>query len=101
MTGGPDMQEPLLDRIRVLEKSVERWRRVSIALLLLLLCFMAISGTFGAIIAFNVGNGERVMVLRAREQAARAEAEAREAARQHAEQERLRALQKAAQDEPD
>ena len=43
------MNEPLLERIRVLERSVKRWRLTSLALALLLVCALAIAGIFMAI----------------------------------------------------
>jgi hypothetical protein len=44
------MHEPLLDRIRQLERAVRRWKLVCVALFLAVLGFMAISGTFGIVL---------------------------------------------------
>ncbi len=89
------MHEPLMERISVLERAVQRWKLVSVALLILLLCSMAISGTFGVVLMFARSGVREVEIMRmeaemARNEAVRAQAErARmdaELARQRAEQ---------------
>jgi cell division protein FtsB len=42
------MHEPLLERIGQLERSVRRWRLACLALALVVVSLLAISGTFGA-----------------------------------------------------
>ena len=95
--GAPAAQrahEPLLERIEVLQRSVQRWRLISLVLFLLLLSGTAISGTFGVIMVFAGRGGMhmreaemRAMEAQAREDAARAQAEV---ARHQAELERQR-----------
>jgi hypothetical protein len=85
------MHEPLLERIRELERSIRRWRLVSLALLLTLLGFMAISGTFGVVLFMREADlwGVRARAMedqeRARVQTERALQEV-EAAKKQAEQ---------------
>jgi hypothetical protein len=95
--------EPLLERIEVLERTVLRWKLISLVLLLLLLSGTAISGTFGAILLFAERGGMRVheaelrqMEMIDREQQARVEAER---AREQAElaRQRLEQLQQKGQ----
>jgi hypothetical protein len=43
------MNEPLLERITQLERSVKRWRLVSMVLTLLLICAVAIGGIFAVV----------------------------------------------------
>jgi|SRR5882724_9623220 len=81
------MHEPLLDRIRVLELSVQRWRLVSFALMLLVVSFMAIGGTFGLILVLNEGDRRefemmRMEVEQARQESLRAVQEAERARQQ-------------------
>jgi hypothetical protein len=83
------MHEPLLERIRELERSVRRWRLVSLALMLGLLSFMAISCTLGLVLSFLPADHHGLGAMRMeaeleRERAARAMMEA-EVARQKAE----------------
>jgi hypothetical protein len=86
------MYEPLLERIRVLEGSVQRWRRVSLALAILLISCLAISGTFSVVLLFSQ-RGMRAAELQMqaeraaieREQALQAQMEA-DVARQRAEE---------------
>jgi hypothetical protein len=100
------MYEPLLERIQVLERSVLRWRLVSLALAILLFSSLAISGTFGVAMLL----GESRMRLMA-EQAAREETdvarqqadmarEAEQQARMNAELARQRLEQMKQQVEP-
>ncbi len=81
------MHEPLPERIRALELSVQRWRLVSFALMLLVVSFVAIGGTFGLILVLNFDDRREIEMLRmdaerAREQTQRALQEAEEARRQ-------------------
>jgi hypothetical protein len=74
--------EPLVERNRLLERSVKRWRLVSLVLALLLLCAVAIGAIFAAVPATHEP-GEfwhflpwvraREAEMRAREEAMRAE----------------------------
>jgi type II secretory pathway pseudopilin PulG len=86
------MHEPLLDRIRELERAVRRWRLVSFALALVVVSLLAIGGTFGLVLVLRASNRDELHLLRAQEQAARVQAEealrAAEVARQQAEQAR-------------
>jgi hypothetical protein len=75
------MNEPLLDRIAALERSVRRWRRVSLCLALLLLCSLAIGGTTVGLMMANLPGRFDFLMPWARERAAR---EAAEIARQEA-----------------
>jgi hypothetical protein len=68
------MNEPLLDRIAALERSVRRWRVVSFCLALLLLCSLAIGGTTLGLMMNLPGQFDFLMPW-ARERAAREEAE--------------------------
>jgi hypothetical protein len=74
--------EPLLERVEVLERSLQRWKLISLVLLLILLSGTAISGTFGAVLWFTARDGMRMREVemmhqeeRARAAAARAQAE--------------------------
>jgi hypothetical protein len=58
------MHEPLPERIRALELSVQRWRLVSFALMLLVISFMAIGGTFGLIFVLNYDNRREIEMMR-------------------------------------
>jgi hypothetical protein len=53
------MHENHHERIRVLELSVQRWRLVSFALMLLVVSFIAIGGTFGLILSSTTASGGR------------------------------------------
>jgi hypothetical protein len=76
------MYEPLLERIRTLERSVQCWKLATLALAILLISFLAISGTFGVVVLLS-GHGLRDVEI-AREEAERARMEA-EVARQQME----------------
>ena len=97
------MNEPLLERIQDLERAVQRWKLISLALLFLLISGTAISGTFGVILMLSQ-NGLRdsprmeaeMMAREQAEQARRAEMAARKLAEQ-ALQEAERARQQAQQ----
>jgi hypothetical protein len=65
------MHEPLPERIRVLELSVQRWRLVSFALMLLVVSFMAIGGTFGLFFVLNNDHRREIEMLRIDAEAAR------------------------------
>jgi hypothetical protein len=88
------MHEPLLERIHSLEGAVRRWKLISLALLILLICGTAISGTFSVMVMLDrPGLREaRLQEMMAREEAQRAliaEQQARQAAelaRQQAQQ---------------
>jgi hypothetical protein len=82
------MHEPLLERIQVLENSVQRWKLISLALLILLICGTAISGTFGAILMLSGPGMREVEVMRMEEARARMDAE-----RAREEVERLRRIE--------
>jgi hypothetical protein len=47
------MHEALLERIGVLERAVQRWRLVSLALALLCVSSLAINGTFGIVMILS------------------------------------------------
>jgi hypothetical protein len=50
------MHKPLLERIRVLERAVQRWRLVCVALSLLFVSSLAINGTFGVVMIRSGSN---------------------------------------------
>jgi hypothetical protein len=83
------MHEPLLERIRQLERSVRRWRLACLALVIIVISLLAIGGTFGLVLLSAIPDRREVMVLRAEAEAQRARAEeamqAERAARQAAE----------------
>jgi hypothetical protein len=85
------MNEPLLERINLLERSVQRWRRISLVLALLLIGAVAVGGaSVGMLLIRQDGGGFLLPWYRARaarEDAIRAEQAMRtaEAARQAAE----------------
>jgi hypothetical protein len=85
------MHEPQLERIRVLELRVQRWRLVSLALTLVVVSFLAIGCTFGLIFIINEGDRKEAEIMRMEVQRARDEAQR---ARQEAEEARLQMLQK-------
>jgi len=81
------MHENHHEHIRVLELSVQRWRLVSFALMLLVVSFMAIGGTFGLVFLLNYEDRREIEMMRmeadrAREQSHRALQEAEDARRQ-------------------
>ena len=107
------MNEPLLERIQDLERAVQRWKLISLALLFLLISATAISGTFGVILMLgqNALRDARLMeaemMARDRaEQARQAEMMAREQAEQarqaaeHARQQAQQVEKKAAERQP-
>jgi hypothetical protein len=50
------MHDPQAERIHILELRVQRWRLVSLALMLALVSLLAISCTFGLIFVINQGD---------------------------------------------
>jgi hypothetical protein len=88
------MHEPSPGRIHDLERSVQRWRLTSLALLLALLSFMAISGTLGVILILVGDNRREIEMMRMdAEMAAREQAELAHQQAEVARQEAERALQ--------
>ncbi len=84
------MQEPLVERIRVLELRVQRWRLVSLALTLVVVSFLAIGCTFGLIFVFNHGDRREIEMMRREAEMERVEAErARQEAVQVLQQKKL------------
>ena len=87
------MHEPLQERIRALERAVQRWRLVSLALMLVVVSFMAIGGTFGLIFVINQGDRREFDMMRMEAERARDESQralqAAEEARRQLEQERI------------
>jgi hypothetical protein len=69
------MHEPLLERIRQLERSVGRWRLVSFAEAIIIVSLLAIGGTFGLILLLNGPDLREVEMLRMDAERARADAE--------------------------
>ncbi len=97
------MNEPLLERIQDLERAVQRWKLISLALLFLLISGTAISGTFGVILMLSQDGLRDARLIEAEmmareqtEQARHAEMVARQQAEQ-ALQEAERARQQAQQ----
>jgi hypothetical protein len=83
------MHEPLLERIRQLERSVLRWQLVCLALVIVVVALLAIGGTFGAIILLELPNRHEIEMVRDEADAARQQADAaRQDAVQAMEQER-------------
>jgi hypothetical protein len=66
------MHDPQAERIRILESRVQRWRLVSLALMLALVSCLAIGCTFGLIFVINQDDRNE---LRGQVQAAHEEAE--------------------------
>src|SRR5580704_10314172 len=103
------MNEPLLERIQDLERAVQRWKLISLALLFLLISGTAISGTFGDILMLSQ-NGLRdarlmeaeMMARKQAEQARRAEMAARKALQEaeRAQQQAQQLEKKAAEQQP-
>jgi hypothetical protein len=84
------MHEPLLERIRQLERSVLRWQLACLALVIIVVALLAIGGTFGAIMLLELPNRREIEMVRDDADAARQEADAaREDAIQAMQQERL------------
>ena len=87
------MIEPLLDRIRELEKSNHRWKTTSLILGLILLAIMSTGSVFMGFQGYNQVQIERQRAMQARDEAvmqearARAEAEAALQAQQKANKE--------------
>jgi hypothetical protein len=81
------MHEPLLDRIRQLERLVQRWRLAGLALVIVVVSLLAIGGTFGTMMLLEQPAIEwlRMEALMARDEADRA-MEAEQVARKQAEQ---------------
>lgn len=91
------MNEPLLDRISQLERSVKRWRLVSLLLAFLLTCVLAVAATFTTIqptekhgnfwlmLPWVRARAAREAELRARQEAVRVRAMQAEADRRAAE----------------
>jgi len=50
------MHKPLLERIRVLERAVQRWRLVCVAMPLFFVSSLAINGTFGGVMIRSGSN---------------------------------------------
>jgi hypothetical protein len=65
------VHEPLLERIRQLERSVLRWQLACLALVIVVVALLAIGGTFGAIMLLRQPDIE---LLRAEADAARQDA---------------------------
>jgi hypothetical protein len=87
------MQEPILDRIYQLERSVQRWRLACLALAIVVVSLLAIGGTFGTMILLQQPNIREIEMLRMEAHAARDEAERAMHAERVARQEAERALQ--------
>ncbi len=83
------MHEPLLERIRQLERSVRLWRLVSLALLILFASAAAVSGTFGVVLLLH--DRDRMLLEEARVEAEQERAHAMRA-QAEAEAARARAL---------
>jgi hypothetical protein len=75
------MHEELLERIRVLESAVQRWRMVSLSLFLFLLCGTIAGGVVGIISALHQHRSHHQMLMLMAEAEAQA-AEARDRAEQ-------------------
>jgi hypothetical protein len=87
------MHEPLLERIRQLEKSVRRWRLSCLALVLVVVSLVAIGGTFGVILMLQVPARREMEMLRMDAERARAEAQQAALAERAAREQAERALQ--------
>jgi hypothetical protein len=68
------MDEPLLKRVRDLERSVRRWQRACFALAIVVVSLLAIGSTVGVMVLLEMPSIEELETLRAREQQARDEA---------------------------
>jgi hypothetical protein len=77
------MNEQYTDRNSLLERSVRRWRLVSFILAVLLICSVAIGGTFVAVLLMQLPHQNEMQMLLLREQDSRRQAEQ---AKQRAEQ---------------
>ena len=81
------MHEPLLDRIRQLERSVQRWRLACLALVIVVVSLLAIGGTFGTMMLLEQPAIERLrMEMHAAHKQAEEAMYAERVARQQAEQ---------------
>jgi hypothetical protein len=87
------MHDPLLERIRQLERSVSRWRLACLALLIVVVSLVAIGGTFGVILALQVPDRRQMEMERADAEMARAHAEQAMQAERVAREQAERALQ--------
>jgi multidrug efflux pump subunit AcrA (membrane-fusion protein) len=87
------MHEPLLERIRQLERSVSRWRLACFALFIVVVSLVAIGGTFGLILAMQVPDRRHMEMLRADAELARAQAQQAIQAERVAREQAERALQ--------
>jgi hypothetical protein len=93
------MHEPLFERIGVLERRVQRWRLVSLALALLFVSSLAINGTVAIVMVLS---GDRRQELEIARMQAEMERERAEVARRQAEQvERMMIEQHKRQAQPD
>jgi hypothetical protein len=86
------MHEPLLDRIRQLERSLRRWRLACFALGLIIVSLLATGGTFGLILVLAASDRDELWMeaAEARDRAEQAR-QAAEAARQEMLQKRKQA----------
>jgi hypothetical protein len=97
-----DVHEPLLDRIRELERAVRRWKLVSFALALMVVSLLAIGGTFGLILVLRASDQAEIEVLMDQEMMARQRAEqaAQDLQEMRRQLEQLQKAQKAAEQDP-
>ena len=86
------MHEPLLERIRQLERSVSRWR-LACALVIVVVSLVAIGGTFGVILTLQVPDSRLMEMQRADAEAARAREQQAMQAERNARAQAERALQ--------
>jgi hypothetical protein len=69
-------QQPLLDRIRQLERTVLRWRLATFVLAILLVCSIAIGGTMSLMTMLQLPDRREMLMIREEERAMREQAEA-------------------------
>src|SRR5262245_35175127 len=69
------MHEPLLERIRLLERAVRRWKVVSLALLLISISMLGMAGTFGFVLMLEDSHRHELMIMRVEAEMARDRAE--------------------------
>jgi hypothetical protein len=69
------MHDPQAECIRILETSVQRWRLVSLALMLVVVSFLAIGCTFGLMFIINQPDRREIEMMRMEAQEARRAAE--------------------------
>src|SRR5947208_2543068 len=93
------MHEPLQERIGVLERAVQRWRLLSLALALLFVSSLAINGTFGIVMILSGDHRQELEMLREAEMQQRERAE--QALRQAEQVERMMIEQHKRQAQPD